>query len=180
VDCDRDTVGACKKSDTGAEQLVWRNFPEAPRDDAPVMETTINWTQQIYAALYSMAFFTSASWSQSFADVNKIYLVGAGEQLNTGEGFEAVTFQDPFRGHIFAAVKEKKISDPKALTPGASLIYKANQTLAKYQAARTKAETAKCDYSVIDERDNKQRELESQIDFLNVMRSMYQSFGKNF
>ncbi|MFN7131991.1 MAG: zinc-dependent metalloprotease, partial [Myxococcales bacterium] len=159
-DCTRDPNGAC----TGVDLNKVYTYPAGPLADAEVVERPVNWTDQIYAALYSMAFFTSASFSQDFADVNKVYRLGSGEALQAGSGYEAVTFNDPFRGHVFAAIKPVGVTDEKQLPPGALLITRANATRAAWEAAKARHEADRCDLLARDERDQKARELEQQID----------------
>lgn len=175
-DCLRDANGNCTGVDLGAVY----SYPAGPSDDAPLVQRSLNWTDQIYAALYSMAFLTSASFSQDFADLNKIYRLGSGEALDAGAGHEAVTFHDPFRGHVFAAIKPAGVSDPAQFPPGARLIDQANTRLAEYQAARSAYEADRCDLLARDTRDRAEAELNQTVDFLNVMRALYEEFGRNF
>ena len=144
--------------ETGAE------VPDRPTNAARIsLDTTF--TQELYAAFYGMAFFTS-NYSQSFPDNFKVFRLGAGEALEAGDGFEVISFTDPDTGHIYATIAPV---DAPFETGGSLLVKQGIDWVDRYTNAATQ-----------DEADNAYFELRDVIDRANLLRSLYDVLGWTF
>lgn len=124
-----------------------------------------SFTQQLYAGMYGMAFFTS-NYSLNFPDQMKVFRLGNGEQIQAGSDYEVLTFTDPTTGIQYGALNPIG-EEPYA--GGAMLV----SLGAKYadQYANAADEDAQYDayYNMVDV-----------IDLINLSRSLYTYFGTSF
>lgn len=80
-----------------------QEFAEEPEGAA--LDLDVSFNQQLYSAMYGMAFFTS-NYSLDFPDQLKVFRLGSGEVLEPAAGFEIASFDDPVRGHRYATLKQ--------------------------------------------------------------------------
>ena len=127
------------------------------------LDTTF--TQELYAAFYGMAFFTS-NYSQNFPDNFKVFRLGAGEALDPGDDFEVISFTDPDTGHVYAALS------PVGATfdNGATLLVK--QGISASDTYLNSADQEASDIAYF--------ELRDVIDRINLLRGLYDIFGWTF
>jgi hypothetical protein len=139
------------------------------------VELDINFTKQIYAMLYGMAFFTS-SFSLHFPDQAQIFRLGSGEAVQPGQGYQLDQFTDPTTGHAYGAFVR---TTGTTNTIAAKLITKGKDLAARYVALRAQLGE---NPNPNDPRFRQLRSLEFEISDLvadiNVLRSLYQTFGR--
>ncbi len=141
-----------------------REVPDRPAGAEQInMGTTV--TQELYAALYGMAFFTS-NYSQSFPDNFKVFRLGAGEALEPGADFEVISFTDPDSGQVYATLNP--IGD--TFDNGATMMIKQG---IRWTDAYTNAATE-------EEADNAYYEVRDVVDRVNLLRGLYDVFGWTF
>ncbi len=122
-----------------------------------------NWfTIKFYALLYGMSEFRS-SYSLVFADRQQIFRVGSGEEVTPADGMVLLTCQDPFRGHIYGTVYDPTW-DESDKGPAIKMINKCNDLVTKFKATGNPTT---------------RYWLEDTIEWLNVLRGMYEVFGSN-
>lgn len=126
------------------------------------LDTTF--TQELYAALYGMAFFTS-NYSQNFPDNFKVFRLGAGEALEAGDGFETISFTDPDSGYVYAAIAPIG----STFDSGGTLLIK--QGIEWIEMIETGSEED-ADYAYY--------QLRDVVDRINLLRSLYDIFGWTF
>ena len=63
----------------------------------------MSYGNRFYALLYGMAFFDS-NLDNQFSDDNKIFRLGAGEQLEAGDNYNVYNCTDPRSGIVYAAL----------------------------------------------------------------------------
>lgn len=129
-----------------------------------VVDPRIGFTERVYPALYGMAFFTS-NYSLNFPDQNKVFRLGSGESIDPGPGFEVISFCDPTPlggGQCYAALNPEG-QPPRA--GAARLIQRARISAMQYERNPTR---------------NLEFEIQDRVQDLNMMRSLYQEFGRNF
>ncbi len=143
--------------ETGAE------VPADPQGD-PV-DLDHSFTQQFYAGLYGMAFFTS-NYSLSFPDQMKVFRLGAGESLEPGPDWEVISFTDPTTGIAYAALKPVGEEWDSAAV---AMVQRGIDLENTYQTAADP-----------DESDNAYYDLIELIELINLSRSMYDVFGSSF
>ena len=68
------------------------------------IDLSTNFTQRLYALIYSSALFSS-NFSLSYIDQERIFRLGSGETLSAGEGFEGISFTDPTTGIAYGALR---------------------------------------------------------------------------
>ncbi len=130
------------------------------------LELDTSYTQELYAVMYGMAFFTS-NFSLNFPDQWRVFRVGSGEALTAGAGFEVVSFADPSSGITYGALQS---TDPSAPRTGAALLL--NEANRWAQIARTSADE--------DEVSEAQFRVQDMVDRINLSRSMYDVLGTTF
>ena len=132
------------------------------------IEIDTNFTQDFYALLYGMAFFTS-NFSLSFPDQWRIFQLGSGEELQAGEGYERVVFEHPYNGVSYGALKP--VSADVSLPGGAMLLERANTWSRRMREAPEEDLDAyyEAEYYMLDA-----------VDRINVARSMYEVLGTTF
>lgn len=82
--------------------------PDATADG--FVRTDMSWSTRILTLLYGMAFFSS-NFDVSFVQRCQVGIVGSGEELTVGTGFERVEVNDPFSGRQYAAVQRTDGTD---------------------------------------------------------------------
>jgi hypothetical protein len=120
----------------------------------------INFTQQIYALLFPMSLFQS-DYSLHYQDNAHIFQMGsAGQSIpNVDDGFEILSFTDPANGVTYGAIAKIGATDAE-LTLAARMI-KRGQALVAGGSGQL-------------------NNLAQHIEFVNLMRSFYDIFGRNF
>jgi hypothetical protein len=76
--------------------------PNAPTEG--YVQADMNFSTRILTLLYGMAFFSS-NFDVSFVQRCQVAIVGSGEELTVGTGFDRVTVHDPFSGRQYAALQ---------------------------------------------------------------------------
>jgi hypothetical protein len=122
-------------------------------------------TEQLYAALYGMAFFTS-NFSLNFPDQLRVFRIGSGEESAPGAGFEVVRFDDPLTGISYGALH--RIGDEEE-TGGVELIRQGQRAAERYNNPADEDAFIDAFYEV--------QEITERI---NLVRSMYSVFGVIF
>lgn len=131
------------------------------------IETSPTWSTRFYTELFGMAFFTDL-YNSEFAQWNKVYRLGSGEQLSPAPGFEVVTFDDPFGGYTYAALKQTAGVDQRAAS---RMIAIAKNTKAKWDQA---VGSGTVDGLTAAQWEEQTREI---VRRLELMRSMANIFG---
>lgn len=156
--------------------FVYPPYPETPRDSTGTpmslkpLEPRVAWSARFYSELFSMAFFT-ANFNLEYANFHNIYRLGAQDNLTPADGFEAVTFPDPFgSGYIYGAIQ--RVNDP-APPAAAFMVRRANEWSAKWAAA--KAANQPVDGHSAAEWEEKVRDATRTME---MMRGMYDIFGR--
>jgi hypothetical protein len=126
--------------------------------DQPVVAPYHTSSNQFYTMIYGMLGFVT-TLDLSFADQNKIFRLGSGESVTAGNGFELVTFENPFTGITYAALHEID-GEP---TGAVRMVQKAN-------AAKERWEN--------DEADS--WEVSRIVDWMEVQRGLSNIFGSAF
>ncbi len=68
---------------------------------------TPTWSARFYAQVWGMAFFTT-NFNLEYAEFSKVYRLGSSEALTPADGYDVVTFSDPFGGgYSYAALKKQ-------------------------------------------------------------------------
>jgi hypothetical protein len=119
-----------------------------------------SFTYQFYAMLYGMAFFDS-NFSLHFHDQAKIFRIASGETVTPPDGFEVVSFCDPFsRGGVcYGAIMEEGTNDPPA---GARLILRTQDLYQQFLNGTAR------EWEVI-----------NSVELMNLIRGMYEIFGNS-
>jgi len=126
----------------------------------------LSWGSRLYPFLYGMAFFSS-NLSLEYADNNKVFRLGNGEQLNPGPGFDVVTCTDPLGGQTYGALRNLSSVRKSAAV---SIVEHCDEFATEYVDARRRL-----DFTRASELEN---ELTGIIGYMNMMRSFYESFGR--
>lgn len=136
-----------------------------PPANAQPISLDATFTQELYAALYGMAFFTS-NYSLSFPDNFRVFRIGAGETLEPGDGFDTVSFTDPNTGIQYAAMSPAG----QEFDTGATLVVEQGAFWADvYANAETQEEADDAYYEIVDV-----------VERINLLRSLYDIFGSTF
>lgn len=126
----------------------------------------LSWGSRIYPFLYGMAFFSS-NLSLEYADNNKVFRLGNGEQLQPGPGFDVVTCTDPVNGQSYGALRSlTSINKSAAVT----MVERCGEYASLYADARRRLD--------FDKASEYQNELTAIVGYMNMMRSFYESFGR--
>ncbi len=136
--------------------------------DGPTLDVQVSWTQRLYALLYGMAFYSS-SYSLHYVDQAQVFRLGNGEQVDPGDGYEVVSFTDPSTGHVYAALN--KVGATKK-TLAVQMIERGQSLAEQYQQA--------VDAGDGNTAANLRNAIDDLVQDLNIMRSMYATFGSNF
>lgn len=91
-------TGEMKNKPAIAYLSSMENVPGTPVD------ADINFTQQIYAALYAFSSLNS-NYSLAFADQAHIFRVNPNEQVNPGPGWHVESYTHPDSGRVYGCVK---------------------------------------------------------------------------
>ena len=165
----RPPVSQLVLDDGNGGELYIDPFTGAEVPPRPAAATQISldttFTQELYVALYGMAFFTS-NYSLSFPDNFQVFRLGAGESLEAGPDYEVISFTDPNSGHQYAALSP--ISGE--YDTGASLLVKQGQAAVEVYTTTQDDE----------ERDNAYYEIVELVERINLLRSLYDIFGWTF
>jgi hypothetical protein len=137
----------------------------------------LNFTFQIYSMLYPMAFFTS-SYSLHFPDQAEVFRVGEGEAPTPGDGYQLLSFTDPMTGHQYGTFMK---TDGSTNTLAAKMIQQGSTMAARWLDLKSQgADTLPSTDTRATEFTNLGFELNDLVQNLNILRSMYQTFGRNF
>ena len=124
----------------------------------------IDFTLQTWAAWDAMMMF-AFSWDQRFNDAARIYVKGSAEDATPAAGAEEATFEDPFTGRIYAALRY----DERFVSPGWQMVTDLAELGERYRAA---AEGSS-------ERELTEGLLRYRIDLVDTYRGLYDLFGKS-
>lgn len=156
--------------------FVYPVAPAVPVDSGgqPMVMTKVapvsTWSARFYAQFLSMAFFTE-NFNLEFAHFNQVFRLGAGDNLTPSNGFEVVTYEDPFGGgYIYAALRRIGDTQPPA---GPAMVLRAAEF-------RTKWELARSSNQPVDGLTATQWEAEVRqaTRTLEMMRGLYDIFGR--
>ena len=130
-----------------------------------------DFTTQFYAMMYGMQSFQS-NFSLHYVDQMQVFRVGSGEQMSAGPEYEILTFSDPTTGHQYGTFRKKAGYDEAAgdfKPPPVQMMEELNVTKARWLT--------------LSENDNERQRLEQQmndrVESLNILRGLYEVFGKN-
>jgi hypothetical protein len=124
-------------------------------------------TEQLYAGLYGMAFFT-ANFSLNYPDQLRVFRLGTGEESTPSAGFEVVRFDDPLTGISYGALSKIGATEEEE-TGGVELIRQGQRAAAAYNGAADEDARLDAFYAV--------QEVSERI---NLVRSMYSIFSVVF
>ena len=136
----------------------------------PPINTRVGFSEQLYAMLFGMSSFTS-NYSLRFPDQLNIFRVSSGEENAPGPGYEQIRFCDPFSaggGHCYATIDEVGTTTPTA----------AHRMIDEANALRAQWETANAGLG--GDAQSLQYDIEALIERMNIIRSMYEFYGRNF
>jgi hypothetical protein len=136
------------------------------------IDLDLNFTQQIYAQLYSMAFFT-ASYNLHYADQAQIFRLGNGEAVTPGEGFRLESFTDPSTGHSYGCFVR---TTGETNTLAAKLILRAKR-LAE-QIAQLRAQNPAPDSQAFNTLRNLEYQMNDLVSDVNIIRDLYTVFAR--
>jgi hypothetical protein len=169
---DSDAFGPRVVEEGGAPGLRFMTSLDEP--DGDPLDIRPNFTMQFYALLYGMQSFQS-NYSLHYVDQMQVFRLGGGEQVNPGEGYDLLTFQDPFTGHQYGTFKnqdgyERAGEFEILVPPPVQLIEQLNRWRA--------------DWEELPENDRTKMRLEQQmnngVETLNMIRGLYGVFGSVF
>ncbi len=155
--------------DDGAGGVIYfdpftgKEYADEP-EGAP-LDIDASFNQQLYSALYGMAFFTT-NYSLDFPDQLKVFRLGSGEVLEPAAGFEVISFDDPIRGHRYATLHETG----STYKTGGVLLIEEGQRWADAMLNATDDEAYGEAYYY----------LNDVIERANLVRSLYEYFGTVF
>ncbi|MCA9580635.1 MAG: zinc-dependent metalloprotease [Myxococcales bacterium] len=141
-------------------QVVPHSELLAPLEENEVdgyVDSDPQWSTRLYSMLYGFALL-SANYDISFAQSAQVAIEGSGEVLQPSPGFEAVRFEDPNNGRVYVAYRG--LADDGRRWIAAERLDKLNEL---------KADPNTPSWQI----DNEVRDLE-------IMRGMYDAFGKAF
>ena len=126
-------------------------------DVGATIDPYYSFTQQYLPILYGFAFFTS-NLSLDYPDQGQIYRVGSGETVVGGEGFEVIEVCNPANatGECYAALMETGAENPPL---AAALILQTQGMIEDGEQEFT---------------------IANQFELMNLLRSLYRDFGRNF
>lgn len=140
-----------------------------PGDVDPSEAMTIRpyhtWGMRLYPLLYGMAFFTS-NLDLTYADNNKVFRLGNGEQLNPGVGFELVDCTDPVNGQRYGAIRNLSSVNQ---TAAVEMVERCSALSDEYVDARRRLD--------FDRAAEIERDVQNIISSMNLMRGFYDVFG---
>ncbi|MBA2661310.1 MAG: zinc-dependent metalloprotease [Bradymonadaceae bacterium] len=140
-----------------------REYPEEAQGAR--LDLGVSFDQQLYSAMYGMAFFTS-NYSLDFPDQLRVFRLGGAESIEPGPGFEIVSFDDPLRGHRYGALVQ---IDADYKSGGHLLIEEGQRWAALYENATTDEQAGEAIYY-----------LNDVIERANLVRALYEYFGTVF
>ena len=143
------------------------NFaPGMDNSNSLTVRPYVSYGNRFYALLYGMAFFSS-NLDLTFADNNKIFRVGAGEQIQPGDGFNTISCEDPISGVTYAA-----LTNTGSLNKSAAeiMVERCVMFADEYRTAR-----ARLDFNRLASVEN---DLVNVVGYMNLMRSFYSDFGR--
>jgi hypothetical protein len=151
----------------------------------------LTWTARIYSLFLGLAYFRT-NYDLDYARVNQVFKLGAGEQQTIAAGYEAVEVQDIGAGGRYIAIQ--KVGAPLDSTPAVTSVNWAKdylvmvkdpttnplpERLRPYYAPMTPQEAANPSL-VEDQRKTYNNAYRDAIRDLDLIRGMYQAFGKAF
>ena len=136
-----------------------------PASGVPI-DLDTSWSTRIYTMLYGMSNL-SVNYDLTFAQHAQVSLLGSGESLTPAPGFEAVTLEDPVSGRIYAAYRPETGADDSWMA--ADKIDEINMMVEEFHATPAG-----------EQKDRIGSSIRNEIEDLELMRGMYQIFGRAF
>lgn len=181
----RDVPGQCQGNQTPPSCFT------AEQNAAPA-NIQLTWTSRIYGLFLGMALFRT-NYDLDYAKANQLYKLGGGEAFTVTPGYHTVETQDPVTGHRYVAI-EADGAAPNS-SSAVRMISIANDYLTMVNNPATcplpdyifflgyscmSAENAN-NPALVEERRKYWLEIyQDQIRDLDLMRGMYQAYGKAF
>ena len=141
------------------------------------------WSTRFYAQLFGMAFFTE-NFNQEFAMQNQVFRVGTGESLTPAQGYEVVSFADPFGGgYKYAALSPTAGSGvPGEETPAAApvMVRKAIAAKDAWDAAKADADADPSSGSKAAAAAEAEGRVRESVRSLEIMRGLYGVFSRTW
>ncbi len=131
------------------------------------------WTSRYYSQFLAMASFTD-NFNMEYAERNRVFRLGAGDNLDPAPGFKVEEFHDPFGGgYIYAAVREDPAVALTQPVPAAAVMV--------MRAAQEKIDWENAKLTGTDEEiATTEAALRQSVRTLEIMRGMYSIFGAAF
>lgn len=184
-DYPRSLPGQCQANETPPKCF------KAEQNAAPA-NIQLTWTSRIYGLFLGMALFRT-NYDLDYAKANQVYKLGGGEAFTVTPGYHTVETQDPVTGHRYLAVEAD--GAPPNSSSAVRMIRIANDYLTMVRNPATcplpdyifflgyscmSAENAN-NPALVEERRKYWLEVyQDQIRDLDLMRGMYQVYGKAF
>lgn len=181
----RELLGQCQGNDK------WPDCFQAEQNAAPA-NIQLTWTSRIYGLFLGMALFRT-NYDLDYAKANQLFKLGGGEAFTVTPGFHTVEVQDPVTGHRYVATEAD--GAPPNSTGAVRMIRIAQDYLTMVQNPATcplpdyvfflgyscmSAEAANNPALVEDRRKFWLEVFQDQVRDLELMRGMYQAYGKAF
>jgi hypothetical protein len=168
----------------GLEYIAGFDYPKgsqvsaAGRYNVAPANIPTTWTSRVYALYFGMALF-NVNYDMDYAKRNQVFRLGGGEDITIPTGYQVFETTDPVSGARYAAVQPEKVTQD---TPAVRMIKEVNLfhwyledprrwLPASQQGNPELVEQARAD--IIDVIRNRIRDLD-------IMRGMYQTYGKAF
>jgi hypothetical protein len=129
------------------------------------IDLDLGFTEQLYAALYGMAFFTT-NFSLNYPDQLRVFRIGSGEETTPAAGYELIRFDDPLTGNSYGALH--RIGDTED-TGAVELVREGKRQAALYNNAADEDAEVDAFYGI--------QEVTERI---NLARSIYSVFSVVF
>jgi hypothetical protein len=137
-----------------------------------MIEASPSWGTKFYTEVFGMAYFTD-NYNQEYASFNQVFRLGSGETVTPANGYETVTFADPFGGSTYAALRRVGDTRPPSAPQmvQTAVQYKANWDLAKAATPQVYKGLTAAQWEA------KTRDA---IRSLEMMRGLYNIFGQAY
>jgi hypothetical protein len=170
---------------------TWPTCFKAEQNAAPA-NIQLTWTSRIYALFLGMALFRT-NYDLDYAKANQIFKLGGGEAFTVAPGYHTVEVQDPVTGHRYVAIEAD--GAPSNSTSAVRMISIAQDYLTMVRNPATcplpqyifflgyrcmSAEAANNPALVEERRQYWLEVFQDQVRDLELMRGMYQVYGKAF
>lgn len=163
-----------------------------PSQNAAPANIQLTWTSRIYGLYLGMALFRT-NYDLDYAKANDVFKLGGGEQFTVNAGYHTVETQDPVTGHRYVAVEAD--GAPEDSTSATRMIRIANSYLTMVNDPATcplpeylvilgyscmDADQANNPAKLEDRREYWLESYQDSVRDLDLMRGMYDIFGKAF